>query len=1012
MRTASILQPPPRPQADTFAERARHGGIIGAVVICLVLPWCVQPFAQQTKPLEPKAALSSIVSLPAADVAAAIAIVRQCNARDAWVLSAMLIAAAGKSSDTSDLAKSTFLYECAAEAARIAKADAPLAEAEYRLGSNLLQLHNYRRAEEVLLEGVSASEKGKLDIPLINNLSTLGALYIRLAKYDAAERVSKQALVLITGSPKRASIPFHYGEAMVCSNLGTIAEWNGEHSTALDFFRRAVELFGGLDEKIGGYKSSALDNLILIGEAYYYLGDHRSALDSYAKALAGAEEKGFKKLQQSALNDLGILYMDQGDFVKATEFFTKSLHASGAGGDMDTTTLATCNLGVSSERQGRYERAAEIFSDCLKLAEQSARPNFEILALEGLATAYRGESKHEVALEYLDRALMAATKLRDRLRQSELLWRKGVIFYDRREYERSLDFSNRALLLAEDIHETNYSYLALDLMGKNYVALGRNESANSVLGRAIEAVEQIRRQVGGQEQQRAYFLERKIEPYQLMVDLLIGQSRPERALEFAERAKSRALLDLVGNAKSDISRAMTTDERAEERRLDGQINALNIQLYRQYQQQNPDTLKINAVRHGLKTARIEYDSFLDRMFATHPQLRVDRAQVAPITREETRLALVSEDAAAVEFQVLDDKVIVLAVDFVGQVPRITPHSITISKKKLSERIEDFRIGITDKRIGLERVSSELYQLLLAPAANIIDGKKTIVLIPDDVLWELPFQALKDSSGRYFVENHSLFYAPSLTALREILKRESSSAARRDLKAFPTPSAGLERPLLAFGDPEISVGTVNHLKETLRDEKLGPIPGTKVEVETLGRLYGAARSELFIGKQATEENAKTEMPRFKVLHFATHGILDSQDPLYSHILLSQSGANEDGLLEAREIMNLNLNADIAILSACDTARGRISSGEGVIGMSWAFFVAGCPTTVVSQWSVNSESTTKLMIEFHRALLSRNRGSNRMRNAAEALRDAQLAMLKTQSYRHPLYWAGFVVIGDGW
>src|SRR5439155_21588968 len=112
------------------------------------------------------------------------------------------------------------------------------------------------------------------------------------------------------------------------------------------------------------------------------------------------------------------------------------------------------------------------------------------------------------------------------------------------------------------------------------------------------------------------------------------------------------------------------------------------------------------------------------------------------------------------------------------------------------------------------------------------------------------------------------------------------------------------------------------------------------------------------------------------------------------------------------MALNLTADIAIPSACDTARGRISSGEGVMGMTWALFVAGCPRTVLSQWSVESESTTRLMIEFHRALLARNKQSDRMRNAAAALRDAQRKMLKTEAYSHPFHWAGFVVVSNGW
>ena len=302
--------------------------------------------------------------------------------------------------------------------------------------------------------------------------------------------------------------------------------------------------------------------------------------------------------------------------------------------------------------------------------------------------------------------------------------------------------------------------------------------------------------------------------------------------------------------------------------------------------------------------------------------------------------------------------------------------------------------------------------MLGPAARILDGKNTVVVIPDDVLWELPFQALKDSSGHFLVETHPLFYAPSLTALREMMKRESGAPVSDEPKPAVTRNDSPGPSLLAFGDPKLSVGTISRVKTVRRDAKLGPIPQTREEVATLGSLYGASRSELFVGDGATEERAKAEMSRFKVLHFATHGILDGKDPLYSYILLSRSGSTEDGLLEAREIMTLNLTADIAILSACDTARGRISGGEGVMGMTWALFVAGCPRTVVSQWSVESQSTTKLMIEFHRALLGRNKQSERMRMAADALRDAQLKMLRTESYRHPFYWAGFVVVGNGW
>jgi CHAT domain-containing protein len=178
------------------------------------------------------------------------------------------------------------------------------------------------------------------------------------------------------------------------------------------------------------------------------------------------------------------------------------------------------------------------------------------------------------------------------------------------------------------------------------------------------------------------------------------------------------------------------------------------------------------------------------------------------------------------------------------------------------------------------------------------------------------------------------------------------------------------------------------------------------------LYGVGNARIYIGADAREDRAKAEMGNYRVLHFASHGILDSVSPMYSHIVLSTDDkSNDDGLLEAWEIMRLDLKADLAVLSACDTARGKTEAGEGVIGMSWAFFVAGCPTTVVSQWKVDSASTADLMIEFHKNLVQRTQGPQPTWRKAEALREAMLVVMKNPKYRDPYYWAGFVVVGAG-
>jgi CHAT domain-containing protein len=223
-------------------------------------------------------------------------------------------------------------------------------------------------------------------------------------------------------------------------------------------------------------------------------------------------------------------------------------------------------------------------------------------------------------------------------------------------------------------------------------------------------------------------------------------------------------------------------------------------------------------------------------------------------------------------------------------------------------------------------------------------------------------------------------------------------------------------LLALGNPNLSGPPREASGESARrdesDMGFGPLPEAEKEVKTLARLYGAGNSHAFIGAEAREAVVKTEGPKYEVLHFATHGLLDNRNPMFSYLVLAQTAGdpNEDGLLEAREIVNLDLHAKLAVLSACQTARGWVGAGEGVIGMSWALFVAGVPTTVASQWKVDSASTTSLMIDFHRRLTMKRANSREAK--AEALRQAALELLRSERYRHPFYWAGFVMVGDGW
>jgi CHAT domain-containing protein len=331
------------------------------------------------------------------------------------------------------------------------------------------------------------------------------------------------------------------------------------------------------------------------------------------------------------------------------------------------------------------------------------------------------------------------------------------------------------------------------------------------------------------------------------------------------------------------------------------------------------------------------------------------------------------------------------------------YTLAVKAADVAERAERFRQQLAEDDLDFQPLARALYDLLLKPAQSQLQNKTTLVIVPDGTLWNLPFQALQSAAGRYLLEEHAIFYAPSLTVLREMVK------AHRQ----PTKRAQSQSTLLAFGNPAVSKQTAEGVRRVALDEKLEPLPEAEKQVSELARLYGLSQSRVYTGADAREDRAKREAGNYRILQFATHGILNNGSPMYSHLVLARAegDSNEDGLLEAHEMMKLNLHADMVVLSACETGRGRIGAGEGLIGMSWALFVAGSATTIASQWKVESASTNELMLEFHRNLKSGSEDAQMQITKARALQQAALKLMRDGRYAHPFYWAGFVVMGDG-
>jgi CHAT domain-containing protein len=409
-------------------------------------------------------------------------------------------------------------------------------------------------------------------------------------------------------------------------------------------------------------------------------------------------------------------------------------------------------------------------------------------------------------------------------------------------------------------------------------------------------------------------------------------------------------------------------------------------------------------------------------------LKVQRGQTQPLTLDGANALLPDAKTALLEFVVAEEKTYLFVLTKAATQTNkqnnapvtLSIYPLAIKSKQLAEMADGFLKRVAERDLTVKEPAQQLYDLLIKPAEKQLQGIKKLCIVPDGPLWNLPFQALLQGEKGYLLEQYAIFYAPSLSVLREMQRKGAQlRLAQRQPVTAPAPARTLAKvsygttapELFALGNPAFNGEQTLAAKTGLRDETLEPLPEAEKEVKTLGQLYGAGRSMVLIGDKALEETVKAVAGKYQVIHFATHAILDDRNPMYSKIILSPQREHpaEDGMLETWEIMKLDLNAEMVVMSACQTARGRVGAGEGIIGMTWALFNAGVPSAVVSQWKVDSARTSELMVEFHRNLLRQRAGGKATASKAEALREAALKLLHGP-YNHPAYWAGFILIGD--
>ena len=784
----------------------------------------------------------------------------------------------------------------------------------------------------------------------------------------------------------------------VLYGLGVVHRLRGEYETSLDYFRQSLSLARELN-----YKKQVSGTLNSMGVLYRARGEYRLALETLQESLKLAEEMEDKDGVAVALINIGELHLWQGHHALALGFYRSSLALAREMENKRLVAGTLDDLGEAYGSQGDYARAGEAYEDSLRLSREYGYRSEVVGTLYNLGDMHHAEGRPAEALRFYEECLRLAAELGNREKVALASYGAAKAHYSLAAHQKALDMANAAAELARQIGLDDCLWGARTVSGKALRALGKPQLARASLDEAVAVVERLRQQVAGGEQERQRFFEKRVAPFYELIGLLIDGGDYAGALGYAERAKGRVLLDLFGAGRSNITKAMTDAEQARERKLQDELVSLNTQLYRERLQPQPEPSRTAELDSRLQRARLDYESFQANLYALHPELKVRRGQMGPLNLTDAGELMSARGAALLEYVVTEERtyLFVLTRDGVAkQPPALSVYKIEIGQKRLSDLVGSYRRRLSLRDWSLQAPSADLYNLLLRPAAAQLRKETQLVIVPDGPLWGLPFQALLSSPDRYVIEDHAVSYAPSLTILREMSKNRDGRAAR----------GGDEPILLAFGDPALGGQPGKPVKPVWRDEELAPLPEAERQVKALGRLYGLRRSKVYTGDGASEKRIKAEAGNYRIIHLATHALLNDANPMYSQIVLSQveRGEADDGLLEAWEIMRLDLKAELVVLSACETGRGRIGAGEGVIGLSWALFVAGSPAVVVSQWKVASAGTTELMVEFHRNLSATR--DPRPLNKAEALRRAALKLLHSENYRDPFYWAGFALVGD--
>ncbi|HKP38997.1 MAG TPA: tetratricopeptide repeat protein, partial [Pyrinomonadaceae bacterium] len=483
--------------------------------------------------------------------------------------------------------------------------------------------------------------------------------------------------------------------------------------------------------------------LIGLGDVYAVQGDYRRAADNYQQIMKLVESLGHKPGIAVVSVRLGDIHYYQGNFPQALDYYQRSVDLYEKLGSREDIAHPLLRIGDAYFAQNDNTRSLEYYQRSLKICEQTFDKGGQAFLLNRIAEVYTAQGRYEEAEDFYRRSLKLQEELGIKSIKAHTLNGIGGIYYRQGSYGEAARLSAQATELAKESNAPEILWKTLTSLGQAYRALKQMDRAQQSFDEAIAILEKMRGQLVGSERDQQLFFENKTVPYVEMVELLIAQNNVTEAFHYAEMAKGRMLLDVLRQGRSDISKTMTAEERDHEKQLKATVTALNSQQRKEISMRQPDKSRLASIDAQLQKARLEYEAYETRIYAAHPDLKAGRGGSEPLSLNEAGALINDSQTALLEYVVTQNRTYLFVLTKLnGTDPvRLKVYPIEVSARELTTRVADFRQRLAGNSADFKEPARSLYDLLLQPARDELEGKTAICIVPAEVLWELPFQAL-------------------------------------------------------------------------------------------------------------------------------------------------------------------------------------------------------------------------------------------------------------------------------